>query len=180
MRPTCPPCIACRVVAEFWRTFLLSGESDRGIGNFITSLAWWHRAEILATWETEAGGFQIQGLLGLQSDFKTSLDNLVRMFCKPKGWGWGWDLTGWKSSFLACQGSRFPPQHHRRNSDFNTFGTVMLRGRGRKGTDCSSTTKILGCEALLQTRGNFKGKELSFIVDFCRGETRFCLELMFL
>lgn len=45
---------------------------------------WYYRFIIAATSKTKLGRLQVQGLLGLQSEFKASLGNLVRLHLKMK------------------------------------------------------------------------------------------------
>lgn len=59
----------------------------RGLENGSSSVALWARPAVPITLETEAGGFQVQGLPALQSEFKTSLGNLLRSSSKQKAKG---------------------------------------------------------------------------------------------
>lgn len=43
-----------------------------------------HRPVTPDTWESEAGGSQVQGLPGLHSEFWDSLSNLMKCFLKMK------------------------------------------------------------------------------------------------
>lgn len=46
--------------------------------------SWCYRPFSTAAWGIEAGGFQVQGLFGLQSGFKTSLVNLEKLCLKVR------------------------------------------------------------------------------------------------